>query len=139
MKNSWKNDPHKPKEHGLKLEETYPNEKNREKNKNELQKFPEQTSIARKDTPTQTTAGAKPNKNGFQNTQRKGESSSLALVGSVADGKSKFTTLARGKPAQPPRVNLKQKWSRTSENNLTEARGEKEKTRKTKSPGSAAA
>ena len=51
MKNSWKNESHKPKEQGLKLEETHPKRKKAEKNKNELQKFPEQTSKARKVTP----------------------------------------------------------------------------------------
>jgi len=70
-KNSLKNDPHKPKEQGLKLDELYPKGKKAEKNYNELQKFQEQTSKARKDTPIRKTAGAKHDKNGLQNTQRK--------------------------------------------------------------------
>jgi len=42
-----------------------------EKNKNELQKLPEQISKARKDTPGRKTAGAEQDKNGLKNTQRK--------------------------------------------------------------------
>jgi len=71
MKNRRKNDPYKPKEQGPKLEETYPKRKQGEKNKNELQNLPEQTSKARKDTPRRKTARAEHDKNGHQNTKRK--------------------------------------------------------------------
>jgi len=71
MKNSWKNDSQKPKEQSLKLEERYPNGKQAENNKNELQNFLEQTSTARKDNPRQKTGGAEHHQTGLQNTQRK--------------------------------------------------------------------
>jgi len=48
-------------------------------------------------------------------------------------GKCKFTTLGQGKPAQPWRANLKQKWSGTNENNPQNSTSENEKHRKEKS------
>jgi len=45
----------------------------------------------------------------------------------VDDSKSKFATLGQGKPAQPWRANVKQKWSGSSENNPQNSRRENEK------------
>jgi len=101
--------------------------KKAEKNKNELHKLEEQTSKVRKDTPRRKTAGAEHDKNGLLKTQSKSGSCSLASVGSVDDGKFKFTTLGQGKRAQPWRANLKQKWSGTSENNPENSPRENEK------------
>jgi len=92
-----------------------------------MQKFPEQTSKARKDTLRRKTAGFKHHKNSLQNTQTKGSSSSLASVGSVDDRKSQFTTLGQGKRAKLWRANLKQKWSGTSKSNPQNSMSENEK------------
>jgi len=80
--------------------------------KNELQKFPEQTTQARKDSPRRKTTFVKHYKNGLQTTQRKYASFSLALVGSVYDGKAKLTTLGQGKPAQPWHAESKTEMAR---------------------------
>jgi len=74
-------------------------------------------------------AGAEHDKNGLQKSQRKCPSSSLALVGSVDDGKYIFTILGQGKAAQPWRANPKQKWSGTSDNNPQNSRSQNEKHR----------
>jgi len=92
MKNSWKNDPHKPKVQGLKLEETYSKrkrwKKTRMNGKNSRANFQRE-----KRYPQTKNSRCRTRQEWSPKPQIKCPSSSLAPLGSVDDGKSKFTTL----------------------------------------------